>query len=103
MHTPEISLNSASIAKIDNIRKSILYYNKLVKYESINKLAFADTNKFQKISPEQNTSIQGILKELITLTTTDNIYLETEQENKYKTYFMLTLKLALGSFWENAW
>jgi carbonic anhydrase len=66
--------NNTELMKIDNIRKSILYYNKLVKYESINKLAVADTDKFQKISPEQNTSIQGILKELITLTTTDNIY-----------------------------
>jgi len=78
--------NNTELMKIDNIRKSILYYNKLIKYESINKFTF--TYKFQKISPEQNTSIQGILKELITLTTTDNIYLETEQENKYKTYYL---------------
>tara|TARA_B110001469_G_C9648947_1_gene330176 strand:+ start:4317 stop:7553 length:3237 start_codon:yes stop_codon:yes gene_type:complete len=80
--------NNTELMKIDNIRKSILYYNKLIKYESINKFTFTNTDKFQKISPEQNTSIQGILKELITLTTTDNIYLETEQENKYKTYYL---------------
>ena len=85
--------NNTELMKIDNIRKCILYYNKLIKYESINKLS--DTTfknnlkeKFQKISPEQNTTIQDILKELITLTTTDNIYDEDESEAKKKTYYL---------------
>jgi carbonic anhydrase len=86
--------NNTELMKIDNIRKSILYYNKLIKYESINKFTFTNTDKFQKISPEQNTSIQGILKELITLTTTDNIYVAEEvaegevEVESYKTYYL---------------
>ena len=52
--------------KIDNIRKCILYYNKLIKCDD--KVGEIIDENFNKIISEKNNSIQGILKELITLT-----------------------------------
>ena len=104
--------NNTELMKIDNIRKSILYYNKLIKYESINKKSkmtsietgstdeekeeakenmenYTPDPKFQKISLEENSSIQDILKELITLTTTDNITTDNiTTGTDYNTYYL---------------
>jgi len=87
--------NNKELMKIDNIRKCILYYNKLIKCEE-NVGEIIDEN-FNKIISGKNNSIQGILKELITLTTTNNIvddntgdygtyYLNLSMDYKYKIY-----------------